>query len=272
MAGFVSALAIAISEAQTQLPTFEIALASHFGFHPDRGSACLRTRFRFSSASSRLLACAIATMLAALAGMVARLHEGHIAASAPASSDVIGYLHLKGLFVSFMSGNSTQLAAALGRGDLGGAATIAELVALFILGAAAGQMLADFTGRWHTTCVLIGVALFLTIAAVLATAPEPMVFAMGALNASMHRAGSIGVSLTFVTGVLVRFGQGLGNLLARRVTGWSWLAQAAPWVGMIAGATIGSAAYVRIGEPAIWAPIALAGVLAVGSTLIPQRD
>ena len=48
-------------------------------------------------------------MLAALAGMV----------------DVIGYPHLKGLFVSFMSGNSTQLAAALGRGDLGGAATIA---------------------------------------------------------------------------------------------------------------------------------------------------
>ena len=86
-------------------------------------------------------------MLAALAGMVARLHEGHIAASAPTSSDVIGYLHLKGLFVSFMSGNSTQLAAALGRGDLGGAATIAELVALFVLGAAAGQMLADFTGR-----------------------------------------------------------------------------------------------------------------------------
>jgi uncharacterized membrane protein YoaK (UPF0700 family) len=198
----------------------------------------------------------VATMLAALAGMV----------------DVIGYLHLKGLFVSFMSGNSTQLAAALGRGDLGGAATIAELVALFVLGAAAGQMLADFTGRWHTTCVLIGVALFLTIAAVLATAPEPMVFAMGALNASMHRAGSIGVSLTFVTGVLVRFGQGLGNLLARRVTGWGWLAQAAPWVGMIVGATIGSAAYVRIGEPAIWAPIALAGVLAAGSTLIPQRD
>ena len=52
----------------------------------------------------------VATMLAALAGMV----------------DVIGYLHLKGLFVSFMSGNSTQLAAALGRGDLGGAATIAR--------------------------------------------------------------------------------------------------------------------------------------------------
>jgi hypothetical protein len=38
------------------------------------------------------------------------------------------------------------------------------------------------------TWVLIGVALFLAIAPVLATVPEPMVFAVGALNASMHAA------------------------------------------------------------------------------------
>ena len=115
----------------------------------------------------------LAAILAALAGMV----------------DVIGYLHLKGLFISFMSGNSTQLAAALGGGDLGGAATIAELITLFVLGAAGGQVLADFTGRWHMTWVLIGVALFLVVAVVLRNVPEPMVFGMGALNASMHRAG-----------------------------------------------------------------------------------
>jgi uncharacterized membrane protein YoaK (UPF0700 family) len=198
----------------------------------------------------------LAAILAALAGMV----------------DVIGYLHLKGLFISFMSGNSTQLAAALGQGELAAAATIAELIVLFVLGAAAGQVLADVTGRWHMTGVLIGVALLLSIAAVLRTAPEPMVFAMGALNASMHRAGKIPVSLTFVTGVLVRLGQGIGNLLSGRVTGWNWLAQAASWVGMLTGATIGGAAYLRIGEPAIWLPIALAGVLAAGSTLMPQPD
>jgi uncharacterized membrane protein YoaK (UPF0700 family) len=197
-----------------------------------------------------------AAILAALAGMV----------------DVIGYLHLKGLFISFMSGNSTQLAAALGGGDLASAATIAELITLFVLGAVAGQVLANFTGRWHMTWVLIGVALFLVVAAVLRNVPEPMVFAMGALNASMHRAGNVPVSLTFVTGVLVRFGQGLGNFLTGRATGWIWLAQAAPWVGMIAGATIGGAAYMRIGELAIWLPIASAVVLAVGSVLVPQPD
>jgi len=198
----------------------------------------------------------LAAMLAALAGMV----------------DAIGYLHLKGLFVSFMSGNSTQLAAALGQGDPAVAATIAELIALFVLGAAAGEVLAGCTGKWHMTGVLAGVAVLLTVAALLATTPEPMVFAMGVLNSSMHRAGNIPVSLTFVTGVLVRFGQGLGNFLTRRATGWNWLAQATPWVGMITGATISAAAYVRIGDPAIWLPIALAGLLAASSTLLPQPD
>jgi hypothetical protein len=57
----------------------------------------------------------LAGFLTALAGLV----------------DAIGYLHLSGLFISFISGNSTQLGAALGEGDLAEAAT---LIALFVLG------------------------------------------------------------------------------------------------------------------------------------------
>jgi uncharacterized membrane protein YoaK (UPF0700 family) len=186
--------------------------------------------------------------------------------------DAIGYLHLSGLFISFMSGNTTQLAAALGQGQLAEAGTIAELIALFIVGAAAGQVLAVITGRSHMTWVLIGVAILLAIAAALGTAAEPMVFAMGALNAAMRRAGSIPISLTFVTGVLVRFGQGIGDFLTRRVTGWNWLAQGTPWLGLIVGATIGSAAYMRIGEAAIWVPICLAVLLAAYSMVMPQPD
>ena len=76
----------------------------------------------------------LAGTLAGLAGMV----------------DAIGYLHLGGLFVSFMSGNSTQLGAALGSADLAEAGTIAELIALFVLGAAAGQIIAGFHRRRGT--------------------------------------------------------------------------------------------------------------------------
>jgi len=198
----------------------------------------------------------LAGLLAALAGFV----------------DATGYLHLSGLFVSYMSGNSTQLAVALGQGDLDEAGTIAELIGLFVLGAAAGQVLAGFAGKWHLTWVLIGVAILLAIAGALGTSPEPMVLAMGALNAAMHRAGSIPVSLTFVTGVLVRFGQGLGDFITRRTRGWNWLVQAVPWVGLIIGAMLGGAAYLRIGETVIWVPVGFAGLIAAYSVTIPQPD
>jgi uncharacterized membrane protein YoaK (UPF0700 family) len=196
----------------------------------------------------------LAGFLAALAGMV----------------DAIGYLRLGHLFVSFMSGNSTQLGVAVGGGDLTEAGVIAELIALFVLGAAAGQVFTGFAGKWHLTWALV--AVLLAIAAGLATSPEPMVLAMGALSASMQRAGKIAVSVTYVTGTLVKLGQGLGDFLTRRSTGWTWLVQASPWAGLIAGATIGGAAYMRIGGMVTWVPVLLACLLAVWSAIVPPPD
>jgi uncharacterized membrane protein YoaK (UPF0700 family) len=95
---------------------------------------------------------------------------------------------------------------------------------------------------------------------------------MGALNASMQRAGNIPVSLTFVTGVLVRFGQGLGDFLTRRSSELKWLAQTVSWFGLIAAATVGSAAFMRIGEAAIWVSVALAALLLACSAAIRQPD
>jgi uncharacterized membrane protein YoaK (UPF0700 family) len=199
---------------------------------------------------------ALAGSLAALAGIV----------------DAIGYLHLGGLFVSYMSGNSTQLAVAIGQGSHGEARTIAELIGTFVLGAAAGQVVSDLSGRWRMVWVLSGVTFLLATAGTLGTASEPMVLAMGALNASMRRAGNIPVSLTFVTGVLVRFGQGLGDFLTGRGTGLNWLLQAVPWVGLIAGATVGTVAYRWVGDTAIWFPVTLAGLLAACSAAMPETD
>jgi uncharacterized membrane protein YoaK (UPF0700 family) len=198
----------------------------------------------------------LAGFLAALAGIV----------------DAIGYLHLGGLFVSYMSGNSTQLAVALGQGSPAEAGTIAELIAIFVFGAAAGQIISDLCGRWRMASVLGGVTILLAVAGALATVAEPMVLAMGALNASLRRAGNIPVSLTFVTGVLVRFGQGLGDFLTGRATGSDWLLQAMPWVGLIAGATFGTVAYGWVGEAAIWFPVILAGLLAAFALAISEPD
>ena len=198
----------------------------------------------------------LAGLLAGLAGMV----------------DAIGFLRLGHLFVSYMSGNSTQFAVELGRGRVSEAGSILWLIALFVAGAAGGQMIAHFSGRRHLTCVLATVAALLTAAAMLGTAPEPMVLAMGALNASMHRAGNVAVSLTYVTGTLVKFGQGLGDFLTGRGTGWAWAEQALPWVGLIAGATAAGAGYLRLGTAVTWVPAAAACLLTLWSIAIPEPE
>ncbi len=187
----------------------------------------------------------LAVLLAGLAGMV----------------DAIGFMRLGHLFVSYMSGNSTQFAVAAGQGRFDDAGPIAVLIVLFVVGAAAGQLTAHAAGRRHLTAVLAEVAVLLAAAAIFDTAGGPMVLAMGALNAAMHRAGNIPVSLTFVTGTLVRFGQGLGDFLVGRANGSDWAQQALPWLGLIAGAILAAAAQMRIGSAITWVPVAAAGAL-----------
>src|SRR4051794_37428077 len=68
---------------------------------------------------------ALACALSALAGYV----------------DGIGFLHLGGLFVSFMSGNSTRMGVSLAEADWLKAAEAFGLIALFVTGAAVGSLI-----------------------------------------------------------------------------------------------------------------------------------
>jgi uncharacterized membrane protein YoaK (UPF0700 family) len=68
------------------------------------------------------------------------------------------------------------------------------------------------------------------------------------------------------------FGQGLGNFLIRRASGWGWLEQAVLWIGLMVAATIGSILYLHIGAAAIWVPVSMASILAGYSLAMPQPD
>ena len=68
---------------------------------------------------------ALACSLSALAGYV----------------DGVGFLHLGGMFVSFMSGNSTRLGVSLAEGHWSNAAGAIGVIALFVTGAAAGSLI-----------------------------------------------------------------------------------------------------------------------------------
>ncbi|WP_139111528.1 DUF1275 family protein, partial [Sphingobium sp. Ndbn-10] len=67
--------------------------------------------------------------------------------------DALGFLKLGGLFVSFMSGNSTRLGVGLAKGAAV-AGMAAGLVGAFVGGVLAGALVARRAGRWRKQAVL----------------------------------------------------------------------------------------------------------------------
>jgi uncharacterized membrane protein YoaK (UPF0700 family) len=194
------------------------------------------------------LACA----LAALAGYV----------------DAIGFLHLGGLFVSFMSGNSTRMGVSLAEGQWAAAAESLGLIALFVAGAAAGSLIVLGRGVNRQPWVLLAEALLLAAGALAYAFALPnaavaaIVLAMGMENAVFQIHGGGGLGLTYVTGALVKVGQ----LAAAAMTGgarWGWWPNLLLWAALVAGSLCGALAYRWINLAAIW--FAAASALALSA-------
>ncbi len=149
---------------------------------------------------------ALACALSALAGYV----------------DAIGFLHLGGLFVSFMSGNSTRMGVSLAAGQWAGAVESLGLIVLFVIGAAAGSLIVLGHGVHRQPLVLLAEALLLAAAALCYAvgqsnaAVAAIVLAMGLENAVFQIKGGAGLGLTYVTGALVKVGQFAALALTRR--------------------------------------------------------
>jgi uncharacterized membrane protein YoaK (UPF0700 family) len=198
---------------------------------------------------------ALACALSALAGYV----------------DGIGFLHLGGLFVSFMSGNSTRMGVSLAQGHWSNAAEALGLIALFVIGAAAGSLIVLGRGAHRQPLVLLAEALLLAAAALCHTfglsnvAIAAIVLAMGLENAVFQIDGGGGLGLTYITGALVKVGQ----LAAAALTGgarWGWAPNLLLWAALVAGSVCGALAYHWLNLAAIWfaaaAALALSGASA----------
>jgi uncharacterized membrane protein YoaK (UPF0700 family) len=195
---------------------------------------------------------ALACALSALAGYV----------------DGIGFLHLGGLFVSFMSGNSTRMGVSLAEGDWQPAAQAGGLIALFVAGAAAGSLIVLGRGAYCQCRLLLVEAALLAGAALChafgfaSTAIGAIVLAMGLENAVFQIEGGAGLGLTYVTGALVKVGQ----LCAAALTGgprFGWLTNLLLWAALVAGSACGALAYHWINLAAIW--FAAGGALTLGA-------
>jgi uncharacterized membrane protein YoaK (UPF0700 family) len=196
---------------------------------------------------------ALACALSALAGYV----------------DSIGYLQLAGLFVSFMSGNSTRMGVAIAHAQWQTAAEALGLIALFVIGAAAGSLIVLGHGAHRQPVLLLAEALLLAGAALAymfgwpSLAVSAIVLAMGLENAVFQIQGGAGLGLTYVTGALVKVGQ----LMAKALTGgsrWAWAPNLLLWAALVAGSVLGALAYIWINLAAIWfaaaAALALSGI------------
>ena len=208
-------------------------------------------RTMLDSRRNVVLACA----LSALAGYV----------------DGIGFLHLGGLFVSFMSGNSTRMGVSLAQGQWLSAAEAFGLIALFVIGAAAGTLIVLGRGADRQPWLLLVEALLIAAAALCYAfglsnvAVAAIVLAMGLENAVFQIDGGAGLGLTYVTGALVKVGQ----LVAAALTGgerWGWAPNLLLWTAMVAGSLCGALAYLWINLAAIWfaagAALALSAIVA----------
>ena len=201
----------------------------------------------------------LAMALAALAGFV----------------DAAGYLSADRYFVSFMSGNTTRLGVELARQP--SAAVLPALLAFaFVCGVVIGALLTGrFAGR-HKPPLLLLVAVLLACGAALGgegyprTALLALATAMGALNNSFQRDGKVAVGLTYMTGALVKMGQGLAAKLQNRAAEpWAdWLML---WLALAGGATLGALTYVTWVALTFWMAAALAALLAVAAMAIPER-
>jgi uncharacterized membrane protein YoaK (UPF0700 family) len=176
------------------------------------------------------------------------------------ATDAYGFVLLRGLYVSFMSGNTTMLGMSLGSGGFARPAGIILLIGLFVVGAAAGEVLLNVAGRFRAAAVLFAVSLLLCGPLIVPSWKAfTLVSAMGALNAAMSRVGSANVSLTYVTGALVKFGQGAGNWLTGQRADLSWLLQAPIWASLLAG-SVASAMLQQVGVERPW-PLPVVGLL-----------
>lgn len=170
--------------------------------------------------------------------------------------DAVGFLSVQGYFVSFMSGNTTRLGVDLAvRPAM--AIVPAGLIAGFVLGVFVGALLAARAGIWRKVAVLGLVAALLIGAALghLAGAGLAMlgfmVFAMGALNNTFQRDGTVSVGLTYMTGALVRFAQGLAAWVSG-TGGEGWANWLLLWLGLALGAVAGAVTLLAWPDLALW--------------------
>ena len=167
--------------------------------------------------------------------------------------DAAGVTYLSGLYVSFMSGNSTGLGIAIVQGR--GSFAIASVVVIcsFVTGAFLGSLLISRNKSASAASVLIGEACLLLVSMILSTSASPLVtllpvcIAMGMQNAIPRYVDGIEIGRSFVTGALFNVGKTMSLAVYDRKYLKEVAIHGASWLALVVGAVCGSASLAQFG-------------------------
>ncbi|MDE8649671.1 YoaK family protein [Rhodococcus qingshengii] len=171
----------------------------------------------------------------------------------------VAFLRSAGYFVTFMTGNTERAIvtwfSASHEQNIAGASAVAAII--LISAFVSGVSVASFCRRrfWQnhphgptvltTVCLLLAAGLDFTYEGF--SDPEvrfiPIVmvtFSIGALNTSFVKNGEVSVPLSYVTGTLVKLGQGVERHALGGGTRYDWLGYAGLYSGFSIGAAVGS--------------------------------
>ncbi len=162
--------------------------------------------------------------------------------------DAIGFLGSGGLFVSFMSGNSTRMAIGLLEAQTLALAA-AALIGLFVAGVFFNIIVtAKITVAHRKVVAISGVAALLLAATCCKWAGSEIAatgflcVAMGASNTIFSRDGDVSIGVTYMTGTLVK----IGHRLADAALGGSrtaWIPYLLLWLALVFGGILGATSY-----------------------------
>ncbi|MCV7116710.1 YoaK family protein [Mycobacterium nebraskense] len=161
------------------------------------------------------------------------------------------FTHSAGYFVTFMTGNSERAALGYFRNEPLLSISAALLVVFFV----GGVLVASLCRRHFWVAHPHGPTVLTTLSLVVATAVDVAIdgwstgqlsfvpilfiaFGVGTLNTSFVKDGEVSIPLSYVTGTLVKMGQGI----ERHISGGAasaWLGYLLLYVSYIAGATVG---------------------------------
>ncbi|WP_369635636.1 YoaK family protein [Nocardia sp. JMUB6875] len=159
------------------------------------------------------------------------------------------YTHSAGYFVTFMTGNTERAILGNFSGDEVLAAGAAAIIVCFLAGVFVASICRRhwWTNHPHgatmlTTGALLGAAVvdfFLEERGIGLVPILFVAFGMGALNTSFVKNGEVSIPVSYVTGTLVKFAQGLERHIAGEGDARNWLGYATQYFSFALGALIG---------------------------------